>query len=204
MSIFNKKEKSDAVYKLYVKISNLKESKDMQKDFSVHDLFQDAKYFCDEKTAQKEGYIPLVFATTIRSVYTNKVVTRTVKSLKDKTFVDLSTPSEPLPHNELDLVMYLSSISMFNFFEYKKGFDELMMQGSEHQLIGLYCPCVGLVDPIIYSHVYVKDDLVEDFGKYMRPEVEWSDIELFKSTYTTSSFKPFLDTLIVAKEEKNE
>lgn len=106
------------------------------------------------------------------------------------------------PHKGLDLVMYLSSVALFSIVEYKKGFDDLMLH-SEFQSIGVYNPDPTVVNPIIYSHIYIDDNWEKDFEKYMNDCSAWYDIESVKKHYPMN-LKAFIDTLIIATSEKEE
>ena len=106
------------------------------------------------------------------------------------------------PHKGLDLVMYLSSVALFNIVEYKKGFDDLMLH-SEFQSIGIYNPDPKMFDPIIYSHIYIDDSWEKDFEKYMNELSKWYDIDSVKKHYPLN-LKALIDTLIITTSEKEE
>ena len=199
----NKKEEHKIC--MYVEKDALKMSDEVQKDIDLEDiLLNHTKFYDDIKVADKDGYIPLSFATTVRTVYSNRVVGTKLMNKKKVSeypvFYKELSEIEMLPHKGLDLVMYLTSVSLFSIVDYKKGFDDLMLH-SEFQSIGLYYN--DLISPIIYSHIYIDDSLEKDFEKYMNDRSAWYDIEDIKKHYPFN-LKAFIDTLIITEPRKEE
>ena len=201
---FNKKDKQEHKVCMYVEMNSLKVSNSVQRDIDLEDiLLNHTRFYDDKDRALKDGFIPLQFATTVRTVFSNRVV-----GVKDKTkiktpkyYINLSKV-EMFPHKGLDLVMYLSSVALFNIVEYKKGFDDLMLH-SEFQSIGIYNPDPTIFDPIIYSHIYIDDSWEKDFEKYMNERSEWYDIESVKKHYPLN-IKALIDTLIITSEKEED
>lgn len=201
---FNKKDKQEHKVCMYVEMNALKVSNSVQRDIDLEDiLLNHTRFYDDKERALKDGFIPLQFATTVRTVFSNRVV-----GVKDKTkiktpryYINLSRV-EMFPHKGLDLVMYLSSVALFNIVEYKKGFDDLMLH-SEFQSIGIYNPDPKMFDPIIYSHIYIDDNWEKDFEKYMNERSKWYDIDSVKKHYPLN-LKALIDTLIITTSEKEE
>lgn len=201
---FRKKDKQEHKVCMYVEMNALKVSNSVQRDIDLEDiLLNHTRFYDDKDRALKEGYIPLQFATTVRTVFSNRVV-----GVKDKTkiktpkyYINLSKV-EMFPHKGLDLVMYLSSVALFNIVEYKKGFDDLMLH-SEFQSIGIYNPDPTIFDPIIYSHIYIDDSWEKDFEKYMNERSEWYDIESVKKHYPLN-IKALIDTLIITSKKEED
>lgn len=201
--MFFKKKDEPNIY-MYVEMDALKVSSDVQRDIDLEDILLNHTCFYDDKDqALKDGFIPLQFATTVRTVFSNRVVGTkdTVKSSAPRYYINL-TNVEMFPHKGLDLVMYLSSVALFSIVEYKKGFDDLMLH-SEFQSIGVYNPDPTVVNPIIYSHIYIDDSWEKDFEKYMNDCSAWYDIESAKKHYPMN-LKAFIDTLIITTSEKEE
>ena len=201
---FNKKDNQEHKVCMYVEMNALKVSNSVQRDIDLEDiLLNHTRFYDDKDRALKDGFIPLQFATTVRTVFSNRVV-----GVKDKTkiktpkyYINLSKV-EMFPHKGLDLVMYLSSVALFNIVEYKKGFDDLMLH-SEFQSIGIYNPDPTIFDPIIYSHIYIDDNWEKDFEKYMNERSEWYDIESVKKHYPLN-IKALIDTLIITSKKEED
>ena len=201
---FKKKDKQEHKVCMYVEMNALKVSNSVQRDIDLEDiLLNHTRFYDDKDRSLKDGFIPLQFATTVRTVFSNRVV-----GVKDKTkiktpkyYINLSKV-EMFPHKGLDLVMYLSSVALFNIVEYKKGFDDLMLH-SEFQSIGIYNPDPKMFDPIIYSHIYIDDSWEKDFEKYMNERSEWYDIESVKKHYPLN-IKALIDTLIITSKKEEE
>lgn len=149
----------------------------VQSDINLEDiLLNHTKYFDSKEEALQAKYAPLNFATTIRTVYTNEVLQITEytkwyekgkKRPKFKYYINLASVA-PYVHKGLDLVMYLSSVCLMECVKYDPSFDELMFKHSTHQPIGLYNPNSGLLDPVIYSHIIIADEVAEKFKKYLK------------------------------------
>ena len=201
---FNKKDKQEHKVCMYVEMNALKVSNSVQRDIDLEDiLLNHTRFYDDKDRALKDGFIPLQFATTVRTVFSNKVV-----GVKDKTkiktpkyYINLSKV-EMFPHKGLDLVMYLSSVALFNIVEYKNGFDDLMLH-SEFQSIGIYNPDPTIFDPIIYSHIYIDDSWEKDFEKYMNDNSKWYDIDSVKKHYPLN-IKALIDTLIITSKKEED
>ena len=201
---FKKKDKQEHKVCMYVEMNALKVSDSVQRDIDLEDiLLNHTRFYDDKERALKDGFIPLQFATTVRTVFSNRVVgvKDNTKSKTPRYYINLSRV-EMFPHKGLDLVMYLSSVALFNIVEYKKGFDDLMLH-SEFQSIGIYNPDPKMFDPIIYSHIYIDDSWEKDFEKYMNERSKWYDIDSVKKHYPLN-LKALIDTLIITTSEKEE
>ena len=205
---FNKKkDKQEHKVCMYVEMNALKVSNSVQRDIDLEDiLLNHTKFYDDEQVALKDGYVPLNFATTVRTVFSNRVVgTKNLEKGHRHNYpiyyINLGN-IEMFPHKGLDLVMYLTSVALFSIVEYKKGFDDLMLH-SEFQSIGLYNPNPSICNPIIYSHVYIDDSWEKDFEKYMNERSAWYDIADVKEHYPLN-LKALIDTLILAEKKEEE
>lgn len=202
---FNKKDKQEHKVCMYVEMNALKVSDSVQRDINLEDiLLNHTQFYDDKERALQDGYIPLQFATTVRTVFSNRVVgTKSSTKINNHPiyYINLSN-IEMFPHKGLDLVMYLSSIALFSIVEYRKGFDDLMLH-SEFQSIGIYNPDPTVVDPIIYNHIYIDDSWEKDFEKYMNDNSKWYDIKAVKKEHPLN-LKAIIDTLIITTSEKEE
>ena len=196
--LFKSKPKEHKVT-MYVEMKALAVSETVQRNVPLEDiLLKHTRFYDDKDVALKDGYIPLNFATTIRTVFSNKVIGTVKRGRNYPIFCTNLGDVEMFPHKGLDLVMYLTSVAMFNVVEYKKGFDDLMLH-SEFQSIGIYNPDPSIINPIIYSHVYIDDSWEKDFETYLKETSKWYDIEYAKNA--GDNLKALLDTLIIAQNE---
>lgn len=188
--------------RLYVDKSVLVTSEDVQRTVDIEGLLREyIKWYDEPKTAKKDGYVPLRFATTIRTVRTNKVVGTTIKDFlwkkKFQRFYSIIHNVGPLPHTGLDLMMYLSSCAVLDVVNYSKEFDEVMLH-SEYQCIGILNSAFS--DPVIYSHVYIDDGYADKFARCLKSDSAWYDIEKVQEDYFPNP-KALMETLLVVKSE---
>lgn len=197
---------------LCVNQKDLNSSPDMQKKIHLDKIFSKSKYYDCEEEAKKDGYYPLCFATSVRSVNTNLVV-RLKESGDDCNNRDsviipsccysyyqsqVSVPS--FSYVGEDLVSYQSSINVMRYFRSSLSLSECMMRYTTHQIIGLYNPGVDICLPTILSHVIIQDIAVKTFQAYFRDGVEWYPIEDISPSL--GDIQTFLDQLIIIKGGK--
>ena len=203
--MFRKIKKENHKPCMYVDKNVLKVSNEVQRDIDIEDiLLNHTRVYDDDKRANIDGFVPLTFSTSVRTVYTNKVVQILRKSLRGNTSeycVHLGR-IELLPHRGLDLIMYLSSISLFHMVNYREGFDDVMLH-SEFQNIGIYNPNPDLISPMIYSHIYIDDSWEKDFEKYLNERSKWYDIDSVKKHYPLN-IKALIDTLIITSKKEED
>lgn len=173
----------------------------VQKDVDLGYLIDNhTKYFDDLEDAFDRGYVPLDFCVSVRSMYSNKVL-EIAKEDKMLYYTNI-TDIQQFPHKGYDLVMYLTSIGLMQNIDYKVGFDNLMLQHSHFSPIGLYNPNPLIINPIIYSHVILSDEGIEELSKYLKEGRQIVNINDIKEK---GNIKNLLDTLVIVKErEKNE
>ena len=188
---------------LCVDIKSLKESSEVQRDVNLGDLINNhTKYFDSVEDALKENYVPLDFSVTVRSMYSNQVL-QINKGEEKRYYVNL-TNIQPFIHKGYDLVMYLSSIGIMHSIDYSLGFDELMLKHSQFCPIGIYNSVPLLVNPIVYSHILMSDEGMEELKKYLKEDRDIVPIGIMKES-SKGNIKALLDTIIEVKEEdKNE
>lgn len=186
---------------LCIDSSKLKTSLDVQKDVNLEEIINDhTKYYDSVEEALKDKFVPLDFCVSIRSLYSNLVLQ--IDKDDKKLYYTNITEIPQFVHKGYDLVMYLTSIGVMHNIDFKEGFDDFMMKHSQFMPIGLYNPEPLVINPIIYSHVLISDEGVNEFHKYLkqgRSLVKISDINLH------GNLKALINTLIEVKEEnKNE
>lgn len=187
---------------LCIDTKTLKTSPEVQRDVNLEDLILNhTKYYDSVEDALKDKYVPLDFSVTVRSMYSNLVL-QIDKGEQKRYYINL-TNVQPFVHNGYDLIMYLTSIGLMHSVEYKLGFDELMVNHSQFQPIGLYNPDSSVTNPIIYTHVILSDEGAEQLPQYLKSDrelVHINDMNEFKKGNITA----LLDTIIEVKEEMKD
>lgn len=185
---------------LCVNTKALKQSAEVQRDVDLEDLLNNhTKYFDSAEEALESKYVPLDFSVTVRTIYSNLVL-QTDKEDKKLYYVNL-TNIQPFMHKGYDLIMYLTSIGIMYNVDYQLGFDDLMVNHSQFQPIGLYNPDPLLLNPIIYSHVIISDDGAKELPKFLKDGVELVPISEIKEF---GNIPTLLRTLVAVKEEDKD
>lgn len=187
---------------LCVDTSVLAMKREVQKDVDLEDLLNNhTRYFETQEQALEEGYVPLDFSMTLRSMYTNKVLQRQTEN-GVRYYVNMSKVDRFI-HKGIDLIMYLTSLGLLQCVDYKAGFDDLMFQHTQIQIIGLYNPDPAMINPIIYSHVLISDVGVKSLPQYLKEGVSLVDIKTMKEN-CEGNIPAMLDTIIEVKEEQKD
>ena len=182
---------------LCVDTKALKPSKEVQRDVDLEDLLNNhTKYFETQGEALSEDYVPLDFSVSVRTIYTNLVL-QADKGEQKRYYTNL-TNIQPFIHKGYDLIMYLTSIGLMHNVNYKLGFDELMTKHSQFQLIGLYNPDTLLLNPVIYSHIILSDEVVNELPKYLKDGIKLVPISEIQEV---GNIPALLRTLVEVKEE---
>ena len=185
---------------LCVDITALKTSPDVQKDVNLEDLLNNhTKYYDTVEEALKDNYVPLDFSVSVRSIYSNLVLQ--IDAGEEKRYYTNLTEIQPLIHKGYDLIMYLTSIGIMHSVDYELGFDDLMTKHSQFCPIGLYNQDSVIINPIIYSHVIMSDEGIEQLPKYLKSDrslVHISEISV------KGNIPALLETLIEVKKEESE
>lgn len=177
-----------------------KESPEVQKDIDIEDILNNhTKFFYNAEEAETENYAPLYFSVCVRSTYSNLVLERDDIGDLKKYYTNLRV-EQPFNHKGYDLLMFLTSIGIMNNIFYAMGFDDLMMNHSQFQPIGLYNLGSPLIDPIIVTHVILSDEGAEEFSKFLMPNRRFVSIS---DMNTKGNLKAITNTLIEVKEEEN-
>ena len=175
----------------------------VQKDVNLEWLINNhTKYFDNVEQAYEENYVPLDFCVSVRSLYSNKVleIDKEIEGEERKLYYTNLTQVQQFPHKGYDLIMYLTSIGLMHSVEYKLGFDELMMKHSQFSPIGLYNPDPLIINPIIYTHILISDEGVEELEKYLKDGRRFVHINDMKRSYNLDGL---LDTLVIVKEKED-
>lgn len=172
----------------------------VQKDVDLGDLvLNHTKYYESAAEAEKDFYVPLSFSTSVRTVYNNTVLQ--IKEGDDFHYYVTHTNVGQFVHKGYDLIMYLSAIGLMSFVDYSYAFDEMMLRYSTLQPIGLYNPDPGFFNPIVYSHIIIKDEAENTLRTFLKPEAE---IVSIKDIDKRGNLSALTDTLIIVKEGKHE
>ena len=190
---------------LCVDTTVLKESLEIQKDIGLGNILDNhTKYFNIITDAYKEHYTPLDFSVSIRSLYTNLVLEREQigedgKELK--LYYRNITNAPEVIHKGLDLIMYMTSLGVMTDVKYSTKFEEIMAKHSMFRCMGLYNPCVTLVNPCIYSHVILTDEGAEALKSCLREGRQFVHIEEMQ---TEGNAIPMLNTLKIIGRAEDE
>lgn len=189
---------------LCVDTTALKTSPDVQKDVNLEDLLNNhTKYYDTMEEALKDKYAPLDFSVSVRSIYSNLVlqIDKKVDGIEQKRYYTNLTNIQPFMHKGYDLIMYLTSIGLMHNIDYKLGFDDFMVKHSQFQPIGLYNPNSAVINPIIYSHVLISDEGIEQLPQYLKSDRKLVHIDTMKKCKVGNIY-PLLDTIIEVKKEE--
>lgn len=176
----------------------LKQNIRVQKNVKLDKVLDDLKYFDTREEAYKEDYVPVCFVTAVRTAYSNLVVEHEVDHLGQRNYVSLNL-SQVLPHKGYDLMMFMSSLAVAKMIDCTKQENQRLMFSSQFNPIGVYNPDPGICDPVIYSHVIINDDKVEDLRASLLPGNKLVSIQ---DMNTKGNLKELLNELIIVKEEK--
>lgn len=188
---------------LCVDSRQIPQSQEVQKKVSLDEIMSHTKYFNTVEEALKceeAVYVPIDFMVSIRSAFTNQVLERDCADTNEKRYYINMTHVDVLPHKGYDLIMYLASVGVMNSINYTAGFDSLMMK-SQFCPIGFYNPDPDILNPIVYSHIILHDDTLEQFKTFLKEDFHFVHIDDMKREGNLSAI---LDTLICVKEEQNE
>lgn len=185
---------------LCVKKDKLPTSSIVNKDINMEDILKDHKYYESEERALQDNYIPLNIMISIRSLYSNLVLEKDVKDTDEKRYYINMTNLCPTHHKGYDLVMYFCSIGVMNQVNYKQGFDDIMMKTAFHP-IGLFNPDTGFINPTLYCHILLADEITEEFSKYLKDDVRLVPI---KDMNKEGNLTAILDKIIEVEEKSNE
>ena len=187
---------------LCIDVRALKTSPNVQKDVNLEDLLKNhVRYYDSEEEAIKDNFVPLNISVAVRSMYSNLVAEIEGDNRAFSYYVNI-TNIEQFIHKGYDLLMYLTSICIMHMVDYKKGFDELMLQHSQFCPIGIYNPDPAVLNPIIVVQIIMSDCGAEKLRDYLKGNVKLVPVNQIAYGY---NIKPLLDEIIEVKEDsKNE
>lgn len=152
----------------HIQKSILTESPKIQKHKGVLDSLQNIKFF--EPKDCPDDYVPVSFATTLRTARTNLVVEHEAKlkyenmaehKPKEKTYPtyyrSFTLADEHINFNEV--LEFMASLAVRESIDVSCPDVSKLLMTSQFIPIGLYNPDMGLCNPIFYSHVIFNDDL---------------------------------------------
>ena len=185
---------------LCIDTKSMKCAYEVQKNIKLEELLtKHTKYFDSVEEAIKENYVPLDFAVSVRTVYTNKVM-QIEKEDSCFYYTNLSE-IQKFVHKGIDLIMYLASIGLLHSIDYRFGFDECMSKYSTFQCIGLYNPDPDVLNPIIYSHIIISDDGAEELQSFFKEGVSFVPITDMKKQ---GNVPALLDEFVLLEKKEGE
>ena len=188
-------------YVMSINVEDLKESYSVQKDVKLENLLLYNTSFIDFSTAEetaKKQWRPLSFATTVRSINTNRVVCLEDQYRRRKIAYHTFTDVEKMIHKGYDLVMFLASQSFLSLVDGGSiDVQSAMSEGSTFQCQGLYYD--GLLDPIVYSQVIISDDVFPSLAKWYKIGVCDESISDLKNKFSNGNIPALLDDIIEVK-----
>ena len=185
---------------LCIDTRNIKRAYEVQKSLKLEEiLLNHTKYFATEEDALKESYVPLDFATSIRSIYSNKVL-EIDGVFRNYLYYENRSHVEKCIHQGYDLVMHVASLVVFNQLAYvDTTFNEIMMKGSSIQCLGLLNPDSDFINPIVYTHVIISDECLDAFTSYLKKGRRFIDIKDMKPM---GNLPMLLDEIVEVKNER--
>lgn len=174
----------------------------IQKDVKLVDLvLNHTKYYDSVEEAENDRYVPLSFSTSVRTVYNNTVLQ--IKESDSQLYYVTHTNVGQFVHKGYDLIAYLAAIGLMSFVNYEYAFDNMMATSSVLQPIGLYNPDPGFTNPIMYSHIIIKDEAESTLKTFLKPEVKLVPI---KDIDKKGNLSELINTLIIVEkgEKVNE
>ena len=165
-------------------------------------LLKDTAYLDRDKLTDREKnrWLPLNLTTTVRSIYSNRVVCRKegIYYHAYNNFVDI----ERTEHKGYDLVMFWASMSVMLLIDCNNfAMRNILSSASSFQCCGLYWND-NIVGPIVYSQVYVRDAEFPTLSEYYSKDITDVSVEDLKALYRRGNMSALLDEIVEVKEEK--
>ena len=193
---------------LCIEKSVLKGMKGLTKDIPLEKYLLENTDYKEVDVDWSDTYIPLTFSTTVRSMYSNKVVYKVLKNKDNqdyRVYYESLTEIEPIIHKGYDLVMFLSSIAVQKMIkaEAQQTLGEIMC-ASTFSVRGLrYVEDAGVIRPIVYSQIVISDEAFERFEKILDHEHGACSIEEMRENIHGNLYD-LLDDIVIVKEKNNE
>lgn len=161
---------------LCLNLKNIMECDMIQKKIDLDKILLDIKNFKTRQDALQSFYVPFDFCFSIRTIYNNLVL----KFIDNKYYVhlkDLFIKDIPLSYIRSDeLIAYFSKEALMGIIDYSKNFD-LLIRDTMLQTIGLYNPKYLQINPILYVHLIIRDEVVSEFNKYLKQNIKFVSIQ---------------------------
>lgn len=175
---------------LCINLKDIKECNMIQKKIDLDSILSHVKDFSTKYDALKESYIPFDFCFSVRTIYTNLVL----KLQDGKYYIhlkDLDIHGIPLSYIRSDeLIAYFSKVALMKIIDYSKNFD-LIIRDTMLQNIGFYNPDSFRINPIFYTHLIIRDEIVSEFNKYLKSYIKFVSIDSVENSFV------FKDSLII-------
>lgn len=155
---------------LCVPKEKVSESKEVQKKIDIEWLLSDIKLFENIEDIE-EGFIPVNFLTTIRTVYTNKLVTRIVDDCEiNYTSISKEIPETVSIFKGEDLLAYVSSLGISVAYNPSDSEVQKLMVKSKFLPIGIY---YSVFYPYVffYSQVIISDDYLKEMEELLNKQL---------------------------------
>lgn len=184
---------SDSKQVLCLDIAPFRASDEIQKDILLADLFKFVP-LTEEECAQREGFAPVALAVSVRSSYTNKVLGfHNGDADLFYRYSETLPPISIMTGNDLFFIHCAQALSSCLKLESQSVRE--IIQRSNVQLIGLYNPNPGTVNPILLAHVVFFDEDFDLMREHWRDDAFVEDIS--KARDAPGNLKALTETLLV-------
>jgi len=173
---------------------------EVQKNVNLQDILaKHTKFYPTVEEALEAKYVPLDFAVTVRTLYSNKVM-----QIETENGVRYYTNLTQIPqyiHKGYDLIMFLASIGMMHNIDYARDFDEVMTKHSQFDCLGFYNPDPMVLNPIIYSHILISDEGAPEIEKFFKSGRKFVTIKEMNEN-CVGNIPAILNEIIEVKEKE--
>ena len=188
---------------LCVNYDVLKTSSDVQRDVNLEEiLIKHTNYYLNVESALKDHYAPLNVCMSLRTVYTNQIMQLQLHEGGVRYYVNI-TDIKPCIHKGYDLVMFLSSVGLMQCMkdQYNEDLLNSTMLRSEFKPIGLYNPDPLIVNPTVYSHIILDDEVADQLSEQFKSGVKFIPLSEVRQNHV-GNIKALIDTFVEVKGEK--
>lgn len=183
---------------LCVSKEDLQVSDKVQKKIDIESIMNGCTYFQTLEEAYKDGYVPLNVSVIIRTINDNRVVEFDMEDhVSYYTNIEVN---DQFVHKGYDLLMFLTSIGVMFRVNYAKGFDEVMLEHSQYQTLGVYNPNPDFINPIVVTQVLISDEGAKLFEPFLKGDSRFVSISDMRQA---GNLKAILDEIILVKEVEN-
>lgn len=188
---------------LCVNIKNLPVNKEVIKDFDYHTVFNDT-VFMKESEVYGGDYLPLLCATAIRTVFSNKVIVFPHGNVFQPRNIVSGIPVYEISEKSADdIIQYVGAFSMNDCFKIENldNYDSALRKAimmCQFQTLGIYNPAPDFCYPMVVSNVIIKDDCLPVFEYNIKDGVEITNINNLTKENGAESL---LSQLVIVKGE---